>query len=450
MKKRYILTAVLALALICLTGCLFKPSEALYTLPAASEDFTDLQAKINRVQTELSSESAGAVEFAAPLQGENTQTIQLQDLDGDGEQDSAVAFFRVAGADKPLRIYVFRQKGETGYEVASIIEGDGAAINSIYYADLDQQAGKELIVSWQMSEDVYMLSAYSIREEEPLELMKSAYSSYYEVTDIDRDSQSEILLIQLDPVNGNRAELYDCRENTMELTSSSPLSTGVTSIFKVKTNFVTGLLPALYVTSYFEEGQHLVTDIFVVKAGALQNITLEEPDGVSRTTVRAVSDVESTDVNNDYILELPRLTVMPTTSAVEVFYAITWEQYDENGAATDVSTTFHNVKDGWFLILPDAWTGRVAVQRSDSVTSNDSQRTITFGWWQENGKLEPFLSIYRFTGNNRTVRATRGNRFILKDSSDVIYAAEFYESSRDCGLTQETLAENFRLIVSEW
>ena len=449
MKKYWIVIGALALCLGCLTGCFFEPAEALYTLPAASEDFTDLQTKINKVQTELAGESAGSVEFAAPLQGDNTQTIQLQDLDGDGEQESAVAFFRVSGAERPLRIYIFRQHGDDGYEVAAVIEGDGAAINSICYTDLDDQSGKELVVSWQMSENVYTLSAYAIRGADPVKLMESTYSSYYEVIDIDRDSHSEILLVQLDQVNGNRVELYDCQNDMMTLTSSAPLSAGITSVYQAKSNYVAGLLPALYVTSYYGEGQ-LITDIFTLRSGQITNLTVKEESGISSATIRATADVGATDINSDYILELPRMTQMPTTSAVELFYAVTWVQYDEYGSALPVSTTFHNTKDGWYLVLPDSWSGQVGVQRNDVVTNNDSQRTITFGRWHEDGTMESFLTIYRFTGNNRSVRATRGNRFILRDDGNVIYAAEFYETDWDCGLTEETLEENFHLILSEW
>lgn len=450
MKKRWMIAAGLALCLVCLTGCFLKPAEAMYTLPAASEDFTDLQAKINRVQTELSGESAGAVEYAAPLQGDNTQTIQLQDLDGDGEQESAVAFFRVAGAEKPLRIYIFRQNEDTGYEVATVIEGDGSAVNSIYYADLDDKPGKELVVSWQMSEDVFLLSAYSVQGKEPAELMKAAYSSHYEVMDMDRDGRSEVLLVQMDPAEEDCVQLYDYQGGRMVNTASARLSQGADTLFHAKSNYVSGLLPALYVTSYYGE-EELITDIFVMASDQLENVTLAPESGISESTIRATADVEAVDINRDYILELPRMAPMATTSAVEVFYTTTWEQYDKNGKAKAVSTTFHNTKDGWYLELPDSWEGRAAVQRSDMVTSNDSQRAITFGTLDEmTGKLEPFLTVYRFTGNNRLVRASRGNRFILKENSDEIFAAEFYNSGWDCGLDQESLKERFHLILAEW
>lgn len=450
MKKQVAWTALLLALLLGLSGCFNQASDSLYALPELSEAHSDLQAKISRIQSELAGTSGSMVEFAAPVTGENTQTIQLQDLDGDGEQESAVAFFRIPGAERPLRIYTFTKGADESYQVRSVIEGEGTAINSIYYADLDETPGKELVVSWQMSDNVYLLTAYSISGEEPIALMRSTYSSY-EVMDIDRDGRSEILLVQIDPVNGDsRVELYDSRSDAMALVSAAPMSAGALSLYRMEANYLTDVIPALYVTSHYGEGQ-LVTDLFAVSDGTLRNLTLDEESGVSRETIRTQSEITGTDINNDYILELPRLTALPTTSAVEAFYAITWEQYALNGTTTTVGTTFHNVKDGWYLMLPESWEGCIAVQRSDTVTNNDSQRAITFSHWQEGANTsEPFLTIYRFGGNNRNIRANQRNRFVLYDGGDVIYAAEFYTSGWNCGLDRDDLTERFKLIISEW
>jgi len=75
---------------------------------------------------------------------------------------------------------------------------------------------------------------------------------------------------------------------------------------------------------------------------------------------------------------------------------------------------------------------------------------VVFALWQgEDKEPMPFLSIYRLTGASRSLRATSGNRFILAEDSNTIYAASFY-STWNCGLDENGLLENFRLIVSSW
>ena len=89
-------------------------------------------------------------------------TSQLLDLDDDGAQESAVAFFRVANAENPLMIYIFHQQADGQYEVYAVIEGGGSAISSISYENLDDTPGKEFVVHWQMNDDVHLLGTYSV------------------------------------------------------------------------------------------------------------------------------------------------------------------------------------------------------------------------------------------------------------------------------------------------
>ena len=146
-----LLTAVLVL----LGGCSFNSPEDLYTVPKAAEDYTNLQMEIDKVR------NANA-EYAGPLTGSYTQPVQLMDLDGDGVQE-AVAFFRTTAVDNspPLKIYIYHQTEEGQYAVQTIIEGEGTAINSISYVDLDGHTGpngetdRELVVSWRLSDQMY-------------------------------------------------------------------------------------------------------------------------------------------------------------------------------------------------------------------------------------------------------------------------------------------------------
>ena len=141
---------LVAAVFLLLTGCLFQPPDDLYSLPEPPADYQNLYTKIDEVR------AAGA-EYAGPVQGTNTQPIQLVDLDGDGVQE-AVVFFRILGDEQQLQIYIFHQLEDESYEVQSVIKGDGNAIYSVDYENLDDDLrNKELVVSWQISSLVYNL-----------------------------------------------------------------------------------------------------------------------------------------------------------------------------------------------------------------------------------------------------------------------------------------------------
>lgn len=205
--KRYIgkscrITALALLLAVLLSGCISGSVSELYVLPKLPEDYQKLQKKIEEVLAQNSAESA------APLTGELSQPVQLQDLDGDGVKE-AIAFFRVTSDERPLKIYIYRQLGEE-YEVAAVIEGAGSAINCVAYENLDDTPAKEIVVSWQMSEKVYSLAAYSIAHDQVLELVRADDYTDFRVFDLDMDNQKELIVLMAGETGGSsRVDLYN-------------------------------------------------------------------------------------------------------------------------------------------------------------------------------------------------------------------------------------------------
>ena len=86
--KRYIcLVGLLALLAAALTGCGFSDDsvEELFTLPRMAEEYTGLTQELEALITQ-------GYEYASPTGGRNIQSVQMADLDGDGQQE-ALAFF---------------------------------------------------------------------------------------------------------------------------------------------------------------------------------------------------------------------------------------------------------------------------------------------------------------------------------------------------------------------
>ncbi len=448
MKKKIILPLLLWGLLWGLTGC-FRSVDELYALPQLPQEYQNLQGKIEEIT------GAGA-EYSAPVRGANNQPVQLQDLNGDGQLE-AIAFFRSNNAEDklPLKIYIFRQT-ESGYEAACVIEGEGSAISSIDYEQLDDTPAKELVVSWLAGGNAYTLSVYSVVGYKPIELLHTGYSSY-RLTDLDMDNKKELALIRLDTIEGNsRVEYWDASEGELVLKSSPPMSWGVSSL--ASDGVWEGNLrgdpptPALFVTSLRGE-KDLITDIFAVKEGELKNVTLRSIDaedvpdgaGMSSDTVRVRSDAKSTDINGDSVLEVPIPIAMPGAEEDgKLLY--TWYQYDPDGEAYPVFTTYHNFEDSWYFIFPESWEKSVTV----SQTSGIGQKSTVFSLWRGNRQDPlPFLTIYRLTGPNRHTRAQLGGRFILTGDDNTIYCAEFSDGW-DCGLTEEDVGQLFRQSRSEW
>ena len=163
-KKRTALALTLAV-LLTLSGCLFRSPDDLYRQPEKSPGYEQLNAAIRAARTGLEAEFGTRVEDVTIMAGDNTASIQLQDLDGDGLRESAVTFFRVPGIEKPIKIYIFTQIGEE-YVPTGVVEGEGSAVYAIAYAQINGEGRKELAVNWQISSGAYQLGVYTLDEVE--------------------------------------------------------------------------------------------------------------------------------------------------------------------------------------------------------------------------------------------------------------------------------------------
>lgn len=483
MKKKTLGLLLWAAMALLLTGCLFRPPDELYRRPERSVGYDQLAEAIRSVKAGLEGQFGVSCEDAVIVSGDNTASIQLQDLDRDGQRESAVAFIRVPGVEKSLKIYVFTETGGD-YQVRGLVEGDGSAIYSVDYVDLNGAGSKELVVNWQVNTGVYQLGAYTLDELEPAadavpaqasdraslratELLLTscstaveggAYSSGYRLLDIDQDTRTEVAVVRLDAAAlSGQVELYGWRNGRMESLSTAALSAGITGLNRVTAGYLAGTYypPALYVTCAQSDGSR-TTDVVAYQPGEyegemhLVNLALNE-HGVSRERLRGTAELGPSDVNGDVVLELPqaRVPLQDRDPSGASAWLVDWYQYSQDGQRSRVMGTYYNVTDGWFLETPDSWEGKITVSRSDVVSG---QRQVVFSLWQGDDEPSvPFLSIYKLTGSNRTTRAQADGVITLREEEDVIYAAQFYDCGWDCGLTEnDLLMKNFQTIQTSW
>ena len=99
-RNRMCCLAALSALSALLSGCMLKTVDQMYCLPRRSEEYHNLQAAMDQVMSGL--------EYCAPLQGENQQTVQMVDLTGDG-QSEALVFAKGVG-ERPLKIFIFTKE----------------------------------------------------------------------------------------------------------------------------------------------------------------------------------------------------------------------------------------------------------------------------------------------------------------------------------------------------
>ena len=421
-----------------LSGCAAHSSEGLYALPRQSDAYYDLQNAIDEVLTPSTS-------YAGPLTGSNQQSVQLADLDGDGE-DEAIVFLKAVG-ELPLKAYVFDRSGES-YVNLAVIEGEGSGFDSVEYAQIDGEPGLEIILGRRLSDQIVQsLAVYACRDGNMVELMTCNYSEF-QVADLDSDERRDIFVLRLETQErAGVAELYSWKDDHMERAQEASMSVGAKQIKRVITGSLEGHVPAVFAASTYEEDT-IITDIFAFRDAVFCNIATGGELGVSAQTVRNYN-VYATDIDSDGVIELPMPMVLPSyETGEETQWAIDWYSLGTDGSQTMKMTTYHNYPGGWYVELPAQWRDRLSVSRNTDIPGVTAYSVSK--WLGYDRSPQEIFTIYAFTGENRLRRAESDGRFLLAEKGETAYAASFGTCDWAQNITQEELNAMFHFIYLDW
>ncbi len=430
-KVKMLFTLFLA---VLLSGCM-STVDQMYCLPKRSEAAQRLQNVID--------EAMGELAYSAPLSGENQQTVQTADLDGDGSNEYLV--FAKGTSEKPLKILIFAHSGDQ-YVLLHTIESNGFAFDQVEYVQMDGEAGLELVVGRQVSDKVLRsVSVYRFSAGQIEQLLSTSYTKFLTV-DLDADRLRELLILrpgQSETDNGV-AELYGVDNGILGRTNEAPMSEPVGQLKRVISGKLQGGEPAVYVASLVGE-RAIITDVYAVTGGFLRNVSLSNDSGTSVQTLRNYY-VYATDIDRDGVVELPNLinmTPMEEARSGERQYLIRWYAMHLDGREEDKLFTFHNYVGGWYFQLNPEWVSRVTVVQNGN--SHDF-----YVWDSQFETPERILSIYALTGQYRDEQAAQEGRFVLHRGDSTVYAGVLYEAAGIYGINADSVINGFHLIQQEW
>lgn len=434
MQRFKFITLILLLSAMLLSGCMLQTVEDMYCLPKRSEDHDHLQSTIDAVMAEL--------QYAAPLSGENRQSLQMADLNGDGTDEYLV--FAKSDSDAPLRILIFQNTAD-GYTLMTTVNSQGTAFDRVEYVDIDGDGAQELVVGCRVSDQILgHVAVYSLAGGEAKQLLGANYGQFL-TCDLNNDWCSELMILSPGETDAQRgaALLYHWKNGRMERSAEVELSSAVEHIKRIMVGKLHGGTPAVYVAGS-SDGNAIVTDVLSMKSGVFTNISFSNESGTSVRTLRNYY-VYADDVDDDGVLELPSLITMASAHSQgrEDRYLIRWFAMDLEGAEVDKLYSFHNFAGGWYVCLDNEWATQLSVEQT-----NDAYRF--FVWDADKQKNIPIFTIFALTGQNRDADAVEDGRFVLHRTDRVVYAGLLEEDAAEYGITQINLINDFRLIQKDW
>lgn len=429
-KMRFFAWA-LSLALL-LTGCANQTVEEMYALPKRSKAYDKLQFAIDSAMAGLT--------YCAPRSGDNQQTVQSADLDGDGIEEYLV--FAKGTDEKPLQVLIFKQEPDGTVRQVETIRSNGQAFEQVEYVEFDDLPGCELVIGQQVSDQVLRsVAVYTFSGGGAEMLLLNTYSKFL-TCDLDEDGLRELMVLRPGEAATERgvAVLYSSQNGQIVRSVETELSEEPSKIRRMSAGRLQGGTPAVYVGSAADE-KAIVTDIFALKDGKFTNISFSSEADTSIRTLRNYY-VYASDIDEDGILELPSLiTMKPVTFVQEKQqqFLLRWFSLDVNGWEMDKMFTFHNYLGGWYLELNRDWASRISVEQE--------QDMYTFYVWDDSYQQATMLfKLYVFTGTDRDKLASGAGRFPLYRAEGVAYAASLEYGAADYGITQDQLIEAFHLL----
>lgn len=434
MKQKIKVIFAIVLVAVTLCGCSVYTISDLYCLPMRSEEYTGLQSAIDQIMS--------GREYCAPVSGENRQTVQSADLDGDGKVEYIL--YAKSQDEKPLQIFIFSLLNEE-YVLLDTIACNGSSFEQVEYVQMNNKPGVEIVVGSQVSNQVLRsVSIYTLDNNQIEQVMASGYTKFL-CGDLDKDNLSELLILRpstADPSNGV-AEMFGFEDGVINRSQEISMSGSAESIKRIMLGKLNDGVRAMYVASSIDNNT-LITDVYAVVNGNFTNVSLSNESGTSVQTLRNYY-VYADDIDNDGVLELPSLITMKTKedNEAERQYLIRWFAMTSKGREVDKQYTYHNFVGGWYIQLDGSLAPLITVTQKGN--------SYEFSLWNSSfTETETLFTIYVLTGQKREEQAVTDNRFAIYKTDTTIYAGNLEVASAAYGISKESLIQSFQLIVQDW
>ena len=426
MRKVYKISIAMALLALLLAGCSMPTLDDLYCLPKRANSESNLQLVID--------EAMDGLQYSAPISGENQQTVQAADLDGDGKDEYLL--FAKDNSEKPMKILVFSEIA-VGYVLMDTIEGYGLAFDFVDYANVDDRPGLEIIVGRQVSDQVVRsVSVYRFTSGFARQLMSAPYSRVL-TADFDGNEMDDLFLIYPGQTDDSpaAATLYSFKDEQMRRGPEMNLSCQVEDLKRVQQSKLSDQTQAVFISMATDDNQ-ITTDVFAAKDGQIRQVI----SGHKTDTLRNYN-IYPEDIDADGVINLPVLTPLHVPDGVAEQYCIQWYSLDSQGTLGHVLDTFHNHKDGWYIRLNPEWASRFTLLQTED--------EFAFCLWDDSKKkVTPFFSILVLTGPDREEQALEQGRYLLYKGETEVYVMTLQVEMSD--EDAKALVNSFRLIRMDW
>ena len=440
MKLKAAIAAVLTACL--LSGCNITGLDA-QTLMRPPKATGDREA----IHTALEESVQGNLILKYPTRGEYRSAITMYDLTGDGVEE-AIAFCEAPEENSGIQIAIVG-KQEEEWSLLGTFVSTAMQVDQVAFGDIDGDGRNEVVVGWGSAlSGANSISVYSWSGQSLTETVFPGSYSEMAVLDFTGDGRDEIFAARLATTESPIAEalIMNLQEGTPTVCGSAILDSTVTKYVSISKGFLEAGRPGIVLDGQ-KNANTYITEVLYWDADQ-QSMKAPFMDTNSNYTERNIA-VLSQDINNDSLIEIPIVSQLPGTgdsATDENAYLTNWYHYDcDENTVVRIFSTSINATEGYRLMIPEAWRGRITTQ------TTASKREVTFYEWvvsdeYPNGVLgQALLQIRVFTGEEW--ENSPSGYTILGERDNKVYAMALPHPENELSMQAEDVLNSFTIIV---
>lgn len=443
-KAAKLLATLLLCTLLC--GCravnILVPMETIRA-PHSAGEFEGVRAALE--------ETVGSeIHMKYPKGDDGVASYMTADLDGDGLQE-VLAFYCPDQDGSTTRIHLLRQDAKGHWASVQDIGSVGVELDTVRFADLDNDGLPEIVTGWRLYESKTMTMAlYKMSDGQLFQRAQERYTDYV-LFDINADHVTEIVLLLLSPTEktASLSALNFSEQDGVTLAGRTVLDGGVSSYLSILVSNSDPAHPALYIDAM--KGDASLTEL-VYWDGGLVNAFYDEQAQETLATYRPFTAVcrEEAIPQNDPTLTsetssqeeaeeseaepseppVPRVLIpfavkvpKPETAADDSFYYCDWRavsRFGEDFSTESTGLYYENTTYDYRFRIPDNWRDTVTYR----VVEKDS--TVVFAALRQFGTGEELMRL-RVFGKTQLEDAQSIGYELLDSDNTYIYTARLKE-----------------------
>ncbi|PID83036.1 MAG: hypothetical protein CSB15_00180 [Clostridiales bacterium] len=365
---------------------------------------------------------SNSAKFIRPLKPGNLSSMGYISKYDKNKENEFFAFYKNNQTQK-VGFIILKENMQNIYSVFAKEEITDSDINYAEFIDLNKDGNKDIIIGTENKGSIFKKAHIFLKTNYGYKYIWSEPYTEIIVDDLDKNGITDIFILALDRNTKAYAKVFEVNNNTIKEVDKIKMDQDINSYYDVKSgrvnykkkgifiDFNIGLKSATNILFYKDYKLSLAIDPFII--GQSYNSTIKN------------KRLSSTDINNDYNIEIP-IIYNPTYSSHNIdengIYG--WYVFDDIDKKYNLKRlSYQSKNDNYKITIPKLWTEYIIKDKMTIISSVKSQK-------------QDYLNVYYIDDKNNLLWLARyelikNSELNEKIASDIFKDFEYVEIAKN-------------------